>query len=207
MSAKYRLVIQNGSDAGKTFLVDQDEMSIGRERSNQVVINDVEVSRKHAVLTIKEGKCILQDHGSTNGTFVNGLRLISPMVLHGGEVIALGENTTLLFEVLQEAVSSLPVEPAPVELPVLEASPVETLPYAPAENEIEVSRVESYAGQIPQAPAQPAKTRRLPVMLVIAIVGFILVCCIAALFIIDATRSWCYLAGWFFNAIDPGACP
>lgn len=64
----------------------------------------------------------------------------------------------------------------------------------------------SYAGQIPEAPVPPRR-KKLPVLLILAIIGLIIVCCGITLFIIDSTRSWCYLAGWFFNAIDPGACP
>ncbi len=218
MINRYQVIIHSGAEAGKIIPIDLEEMSIGRERGNHIVINDVEVSRKHAVLKFDGEKYVLADNGSTNGTFVNGVRLAAPYPLRGGEIISLGENASLLFEaividpeatVVSNSAAAAPIrelgrpepalpyaaiqpEPAPMAEPVYDASIGEVAP--------------SYAGQIPEAPALPRR-KKLPVLLILAIIGLIIVCCGITLFIIDSTRSWCYVAGWFFNAIDPGACP
>ena len=44
------------------------------------------------------GKYVIEDLGSTNGTFVNGQRLVSPAVLKAGDVVSLGEQIVLMYE-------------------------------------------------------------------------------------------------------------
>jgi hypothetical protein len=66
--------------------------------TNDVVIGDAEVSRQHARVTRTPGGYVLEDLGSTNGTFVNGERLTTPRVLNPGDLIALGETVTLTFD-------------------------------------------------------------------------------------------------------------
>lgn len=218
MMNRYQVMIQSGAEAGKIIPVDLEEMSIGRERGNHIVINDVEVSRKHAVLKFDGQKYILEDHGSTNGTFVNGVRLTAPYPLRGGEVISLGENASLLFEAVAIDPDATVVSSSALAEPKLETSQLASYPppvtdqpepallaepvYAAPVGEV----APSYAGQIPEAPVPP-KRKRFSALLILAILGIIIVCCGVTLFIIDSTRSWCYVAGWFFNAIDPGACP
>lgn len=69
-------------------------LSIGRDASNNVVLNDKMVSRKHAQLLIGvDGRVLIKDLGSSNGTFVNGNK-ISEQVLNAGDVVKCG--TTFL---------------------------------------------------------------------------------------------------------------
>ncbi|MCG8571112.1 MAG: FHA domain-containing protein [Spirochaetes bacterium] len=49
---------------------------LGRHKSNGVIIADPSVSKFHAMITFKKGKGIIKDSGSSNGTFLNGERLI-----------------------------------------------------------------------------------------------------------------------------------
>ena len=99
-SQTYQLVMHKGPNPGKIFELVQDELTIGRDITNRIVINDAEVSRKHARLTLQSGSYVIEDLGSTNGTFVDGQRLIGPHVLRPGETIMLGEKITLEYEVL-----------------------------------------------------------------------------------------------------------
>jgi len=94
----YQLVMHSGPTPGKTFLLEGNVLTIGREASNAIAINDAEISRKHAQLVYRDGKYIITDLGSTTGTFVNGQRLTGQHVLQPGEVISLGEQISLLFE-------------------------------------------------------------------------------------------------------------
>ncbi len=213
----FRLVIRSGTDIGKVLPVDGPLISIGREKSNDIVINDIEVSRKHALLRFENGSYLLQDNGSTNGTFLDGDRLMGPCVLHGGEIISLGENTSLVFEVLPleadlPAEVSAPPEPSfpvmeeveHVVSPEITPEPVaEELP-APPVNPTPPDAI--YAGQLP-AYVKPAGRKKISIWLILAILGLVLVCCVVTALVIDATRSWCYIGGWFFNIINPGACP
>ena len=99
-SQTYQLVMHKGPNPGKIFELVQDELTIGRDITNRIVINDAEISRKHARLTLQSGAYVIEDLGSTNGTFVDSQRLIGPHMLRPGETIMLGEKITLEYEVL-----------------------------------------------------------------------------------------------------------
>jgi pSer/pThr/pTyr-binding forkhead associated (FHA) protein len=57
------------------------EITIGRASGNDVVLPEINVSRRHARLVVKEHKMILVDLKSTQGTFVNGARLTMPKII------------------------------------------------------------------------------------------------------------------------------
>ena len=97
----YQLVLRTGPNAGKDFELSKNEITIGRDISNDIVINDAEVSRHHARLISQSGGYVVEDTGSTNGTFVNGQRLMGPHMLRPGETIFLGENISLAYEPVQ----------------------------------------------------------------------------------------------------------
>ena len=67
----FQLVMKNGPAPGKIYSLEKSEISIGREAGSDVFVNDVEVSRQHARLTDQAGNYILEDLGSTNGTYIN----------------------------------------------------------------------------------------------------------------------------------------
>ncbi len=67
------------------------EVSLGRERSCDVVLDDPLVSRRHARLRFRDGSWILHDLGSTNGTFLNGLR-VGRCQLRAGDRLDLGDT-------------------------------------------------------------------------------------------------------------------
>ena len=62
------------------------------------MVNDVEVSRRHVRIYNQQGQYMVEDLGSTNGTFVNGQRLVRPYLLQPGDMIQLGENVTFSFD-------------------------------------------------------------------------------------------------------------
>ncbi len=101
-SMPFQLVMRAGPQPGTAFPLQKSEIYIGRDPSNDFVIRDAEVSRKHARLIWQSGGYILEDLGSTNGTFINGQRLLGPHVMRPGEVIQLGENVSLVFEALYD---------------------------------------------------------------------------------------------------------
>jgi predicted component of type VI protein secretion system len=95
----YQLVVRTGPNPGETYELNSSEITIGRESTNDIVITDAEVSRKHARLVQQPGGYLLEDLGSTNGTFVNGQRLMGPHSLRPGELVVLGENVSMSFDV------------------------------------------------------------------------------------------------------------
>ena len=74
---------------GREYAVPDDGITIGREVGNDIVIPSSEVSRKHAELVPMPGGYLLTDH-STNGMFVNGVRVEQTQVLGRGDVLKLG---------------------------------------------------------------------------------------------------------------------
>jgi pSer/pThr/pTyr-binding forkhead associated (FHA) protein len=85
-----RLTIKlNGSVVGKMETA-ADEISIGRDEDNSLHIDNAAVSGKHARIINDHTEYILEDRGSTNGTYVNEEK-VTRRVLHQGDVIAIGE--------------------------------------------------------------------------------------------------------------------
>jgi len=91
------LVMSRGPQPGQTFILDQDQLTIGRDPRNDIEISEPQVSRQHARITRQGQRMVIEDLGSTNGTFVNGMRLTSPHVLANSDVIGLGDTVTLTY--------------------------------------------------------------------------------------------------------------
>jgi pSer/pThr/pTyr-binding forkhead associated (FHA) protein len=72
--------------------VRSESFTIGREAGNDLVLNDVGMSRRHALLTNYGGVVQVADCGSSNGTFVNGRRISGPTDLRDGDVIEVGDG-------------------------------------------------------------------------------------------------------------------
>ncbi len=79
-----------GSSPPREYSLDKSPIAIGTHPSNDVVLDDTTVSRRHATITRKAGIYELADLGSTNGTFVNGRRLVNPIALKPGDEIKFG---------------------------------------------------------------------------------------------------------------------
>jgi len=97
MTDGFRLVMTQGPQPGQTFTLDRDMATVGRDPASDITVNDPQVSRQHARLVRRAGAIVLEDLGSTNGTFVNGMRLMAPHTLANGDVIGLGDAVTLTF--------------------------------------------------------------------------------------------------------------
>lgn len=68
---------------------------IGRSKENEIFVVDPSVSRNHAVLEVRDGRLVVRDTGSTNGTFVNGSR-VQLRTLNHGDVVAFGKTQFLV---------------------------------------------------------------------------------------------------------------
>ena len=220
MNPSFRLVMQTGPTPGREIPLQKSELIIGRDLNNDIVINDAEVSRRHARLFLQGTSYMLEDLGSTNGSFINGQRLAGPTSIRPGEIVTLGEIINLVFEALsfsQPPSTSIPAVPTvrPIAKPPEPASHA-SAPTAPpppiisqpvrSENLTEPPKSSQFSGQVPGAdPNQKsiAKTH-IPtwVWIVIAIETVLLI-----FLIIDDARLWCPLFGWLLNSIFPGACP
>ena len=85
-----RLVVVNGAVAGSAVALGDDETTIGRARANDVVLPDISVSRRHAVLRRVANGYVVVDRASGNGTRING-RSVRVARLQDGDEIALGD--------------------------------------------------------------------------------------------------------------------
>jgi predicted component of type VI protein secretion system len=115
------------------FDLTKEVTSLGRDVSNDIVLSDPEVSRQHARITRTPGGYVLEDLGSTNGTFVNGERLVAPRVLSAGDLISLSEKVNLTFDMLAPEVAATVVaspEAKPGTTPTVPEPP--PMRYAPA---------------------------------------------------------------------------
>ncbi|MCF6278540.1 MAG: FHA domain-containing protein, partial [Anaerolineales bacterium] len=179
MASQYQLVMRTGPTPGATYALEDGQITIGRDPSNSISINDSEVSRNHARMNLQGGKFVLEDLGSTNGTMVNGKRITGPHVLKPGEMISFGEQIVLMYEVLNfdpdATVASVRSQPAaaPRQQPVATPPPPQ-----------------AYAGQVPPGPAPtpaappvvspPKKRNSLPIVLGVG--ALVLLCACGAFF-------------------------
>lgn len=69
----------------------KDVVTIGRKNDNVLILNDPYASSYHAKIYLKNGECVLEDLNSTNGTMLNGERLLGKEYLTSGDEIAIGE--------------------------------------------------------------------------------------------------------------------
>jgi hypothetical protein len=81
------LVVRSGGGrAGETFHPEGERTTIGRSPDCEIFLDDVTVSRKHAVLTQRDGTFVIEDLGSLNGTFLNRHRIESAELNDGDEL-------------------------------------------------------------------------------------------------------------------------
>jgi pSer/pThr/pTyr-binding forkhead associated (FHA) protein len=96
---KIKFTFIKGKYSGGEFSIrDGQKLSIGRDISSDVAIVDSKVSRSHASITARDGKLFIEDHNSTNGTYVNGEKL-SPSTeteLKIGSNFSVGDSTILV---------------------------------------------------------------------------------------------------------------
>ena len=72
------------------MVLDQDQVDIGRNPSCDIVLHSADVSGQHARLLRRDGKVVIRDLGSTNGTSVNGRPVARPMLVSTVDVIRIG---------------------------------------------------------------------------------------------------------------------
>lgn len=185
MASQFQLIMRSGPTPGAAFTLEGDQITIGRDSVNEIVINDAEISRRHARLTFQGGKYVLEDLGSTNGTFVNGQRLAGPRVLKAGEVVSFGEQIVMVFEATSFDAGATVVSPRAVAVPPV-SRPIAPPPPAPAE----------YVGSVPvnpaPAPAGITIRRPSPVVILVGVGVFLFVCmCVAFFWWVDSNYLWC----------------
>ena len=91
----FALVVDRGPRAGMTWVLEPGTTTIGRGPDQDIFLDDVTVSRRHAEVTVGEGNPQIKDAGSTNGIYVKGVRL-DEATLEPGDEIIIGKYHLLL---------------------------------------------------------------------------------------------------------------
>ncbi|HEX6579478.1 MAG TPA: FHA domain-containing protein [Actinomycetota bacterium] len=113
--------MKTGPEAGRRVELDL-EVAIGRQ-DGDLVVEDPEVSRRHAVLRRSGGSVVVEDLDSTNGTFVNGERIRTPITVGPGDQVRVG-RTMLEIEPDQRADDTIvSTPPRPDQIRTAEAPP------------------------------------------------------------------------------------
>ncbi|MFN2119096.1 MAG: FHA domain-containing protein [Anaerolineales bacterium] len=187
MAATFQLVMRSGPTPGATFALEGDQLIIGRDVTSNIAIGDAEVSRKHARLTFQGGKYVIEDLGSTNGTFVNGQRLTGPVVLKPGDLVALGEQIVLVYESLaSDAGATMMSRGGPARPPATAVgAPAVSVPPPPP------ASVPTPSTPVSPEPVTPAGGRNN--LVIFGAIGIVVLICIcaAALWYVDSNYLWC----------------
>lgn len=152
------LVVESGPDAGKTFQVGQTMLVAGRQLGVDILLNDDQISRRHASFEEINNVLYLNDLGSANGTRLNGRAIAAnqPLTLSPGDRVQIG-RTTLLVQ----------GQPGPQNEPTItelagafptQVSPTPQASYSPGASDLypaEQPNAGYYPNQSYEAPNQP----------------------------------------------------
>ncbi|AKF10975.1 sigma 54-interacting transcriptional regulator [Sandaracinus amylolyticus] len=94
-----RLSVVSGADLGKEAVAESGVLRVGAARDNDLVLSDPSVSRRHFQVTLRQHEVRVDDLGSTNGTFVQGVRILSAILAPGS-----------LVQVGNTAIRAIPIE-------------------------------------------------------------------------------------------------
>lgn len=170
MDTRFQCVLYLDGTIQRTIPLLEAVMTIGRDSGNYLVLELQPVSRKHAELRLEAGAALLTDVGSSQGTFVNGQKLLAhqPHALAAGDVVQIGPYV-MLYQVVEEQPQparqepSEPAQPAPAEevaLPAHVASIVaEVAPAAPQREAIKLLDM-----VLPEASHRAAYLQYLPII-------------------------------------------
>jgi len=150
-----------------------DTLKIGRESTCHVCVADKRVSRLHASVTVKDGFLYARDEGSSNGTYVNGVRINRQTLLQPGDQLRVGD-TSFTADYVDEPngqadtfyarTPAFQVEARPSAPPPQIAYPAQAAP-PPDEEEEQLAAVPLAATEVQpsvqDAPAAPAQKKRV----------------------------------------------
>lgn len=175
----FTLTMRQGPRPDQAFELYKDVHTLGREAGNDILINDPQVSRHHARLTLQGSAYILEDLGSTNGTFVNGRRVTGPVTLSAGDMVGLGDTVVLAVSgAADAAVTQVGRVPTAPSMPAVRR---------PAAPQPQISSAEPAQEAPSAAPAGPALSSQR--LIVIGCAGLALIAVICGMGLV----AWSFL--------------
>ncbi|NLG41142.1 MAG: FHA domain-containing protein [Chloroflexi bacterium] len=190
---KPQIVMRSGPIPGSSYYLDKPEVSMGRDLANDIPVPDAEISRRHARFIVKPDGVYIEDLGSTNGTFLNGVRLSAPKRLSNGDLVTLAESTVMSFEWedAQQAAAYTPTYGAPATQPE---------PVQPKREPV----YQNVAAPTPQRPLAPEPTpvrkTKKPWYLNFLVILLVILIIIGLVLTFMPASWWCFLS---FNRL-PG---
>lgn len=97
--------IIKGPQTGNTFELDTNQITIGRDPSSSIFLNDMTVSRNHAQIVLSGTGAVIEDLGSLNGTWVDGA-IVNSAPLHDASSIQIGTFTLIYHESSTERIET-----------------------------------------------------------------------------------------------------
>ena len=196
--AQFQFVMQSGPVVGKVYPLEGDEISIGRDNTNTVAISDAEVSRRHARMELRGSAYVIQDLGSTNGTFVNGSHVSGMQALNPGDTVSFGEGIVLAYESNIDLNATVLSSKSPQTVFQQPAPELTSIPASTPAPVFKPTPVPAYSGKVPAgpvpmpAPAAAKKKKKFPIWLVIVIVLLLIICvCVGFFLVLDQLNLWC----------------
>ncbi len=98
LPGKRGLLVIKGPNIGDEFYIEKDEFIIGRSPESDVLLDDITVSRKHALLKKDGNDYRLHDAGSLNGSYLNG-NIVEEAILSNGDRIQIGKYIFIYFSI------------------------------------------------------------------------------------------------------------
>jgi pSer/pThr/pTyr-binding forkhead associated (FHA) protein len=109
------IIVKLGDQVVQTYPLTTESITIGRARDNQIVVENLSVSRNHARIRREHGKFVLTDLNSANGSFLNGVK-VSTADLKDNDIISIGKHKLHFIMDASDRVESAE-EVSPVEAP------------------------------------------------------------------------------------------
>ena len=122
----FSVVITEKGGAQRRIDFDKTEVTIGRVQGNDIILPKGNVSKRHSRIVLKDGRFIVVDLKSTNGTYVNGRKITSPLVVKSGDKVYVGD---FIITVEESAPGAIPVS-GPVDMG--QPAPGQPAPAGPA---------------------------------------------------------------------------
>lgn len=201
----FQLTMRSGPNPGKVFPIEREETFLGRDLATDIPISDPEVSRRHARFMMQADSVLIEDLGSTNGTFLNGQRIVGPQQLRAGDVITFGENIVMVFEQTNydpdatvvglqadPTVQPVPRQQPPVAQYQSQPQPVPQ-PHAPS----------MPPQAAPESAAVAPKKKGMPTWLIVLLIAIVVIAFVIAVTLYFMPASWwCAIT---FNSLE--GCP
>lgn len=223
MANQFVLIMQEGPEPGQRSELEKTSLILGRDPASDIVIDDVEISRRHARLIAQSGGYAIEDLGSTNGTFVNEKRIRTVVPLTAGTKIRLGELISFSYELVPpdetETRDFAATPPSASQRIAARSVRSQVVPapatVAPVEPEFVQPPLEVEPEPMDSPPAAPRARRprrggiRLPIfsrpwMIGCGILLLLGICGLSAFFwYVDANFLWCDVFGGLIPACIP----